>query len=173
MTLECFHLSDLLIVSASDAPFPSRSRRPAPPLRPRRQRRRGVLSLGERTAWPAGPRACRDCEPRCAGAKTPGTLSGLGTRRSSDWPLRLHAVLHERDVGEGLGEVAHLPLGDRVVLLRQEAEIVSQTHQSFEEGLGVVRASDQRRDSRPTRTSRPRTPLRARRPSTSLASSAR
>ena len=45
---------------------------------------------------------------------------------------------------EGLREVAHQATGDRVVFLRQEAEVVAQTDQPVEKLTGVVRPAQQR-----------------------------
>ena len=52
-------------------------------------------------------------------------------------------VLTKRDVREGLGEVAHETLCDRVVLLGEKAEVVAQREQPLEELHRFVVAADE------------------------------
>ena len=53
----------------------------------------------------------------------------------------LRRRVHQRDMGEGLGEVAHQPAGHRVVLLGEQTEVVAQSEQSVEQLAGVAVAS--------------------------------
>jgi UDP-N-acetyl-D-mannosaminuronic acid transferase (WecB/TagA/CpsF family) len=46
--------------------------------------------------------------------------------------------VHERDVAEGLREVADQPSRPRVVLLGEEADVVAQVEQALEALAGVV-----------------------------------
>src|SRR5271155_1860013 len=51
--------------------------------------------------------------------------------------------IDERDMGERLGEISDLTLGDRIVFLREQPEIVAQRDEPLEELDGFVVAPDQ------------------------------
>src|ERR1039458_8348641 len=58
-------------------------------------------------------------------------------------PAQVVGGVHERHVGEGLGEVSDLSFGHGVVLLGQESEVVAETDETIEKSRGVVVASEQ------------------------------
>ena len=105
------------------------------------------VSRGDRS-WSGGGRT--RASP-CIDPDRPKRLPALRSSRSSAIELLLHAGMarevvggvDERHVGEGLREVAHLPSGPHVVLLGQQPEVVAQTDQPVEHGVGVVVAADQ------------------------------
>ena len=63
--------------------------------------------------------------------------------------------IDQRDVGEGLREVAHQPSGQRVVLLGEQAEVVAQGQEPLEELLAPPPRARSCAGSPPARTSTP------------------
>lgn len=55
---------------------------------------------------------------------------------------QIEGRVDQRDVGEGLREVADLPAISRIVFLREQPEIVAQRQQAVEQTLGLLAASD-------------------------------
>ena len=80
--------------------------------------------------------------PGCT--KTPKPVYGMnrnGCTKTPEIRSQVEGGVHQADVGEGLGEVANQAIVGRVVLFRQQSDVVSQAEQALVEADCLVTAS--------------------------------
>ena len=72
-----------------------------------------------------------------------GTLLRRSRRCTAVHPIEVEGGVDHGDMGEGLGEIAHEASKARIVLLREEAEIIAQRQETGEEVPGIALATEE------------------------------
>ena len=75
-------------------------------------------------------------EPNRCPAAPLGRGLAASLRALLDWSARLQKIMRRidhRQMRKRLGEIAKLPLADRIVFLRQQPDVVAQGHQALEQ----------------------------------------
>src|SRR5215217_5350012 len=125
---------------------------------------RSVPQTPTARAWTSSPPSSGDgsgtssrrADPACPGTTVMACMSllpfpdhvlGLVLEAQVAWVgaglAEVHGGVDQRDMGEGLGEVAQLAAAGRVVLLGQQPDVVAQPQQPLEQLSGILEPADQ------------------------------